>query len=807
MTPSTAGHWSAPAAIAADARWITAPVPGTVAQALAAAGLWSFDNPTPLNGRDYWYHLRIKAFGAKLLRLEGLATIAEVYFNGAPLLRSHSMFETHEATISFSGEDEIHICFRALAPLLDAPQKRARWKPKLIQPPALRGFRTTALGHMPTWCPPVECVGPWREIQLCVADEFHLHDVDARVSVEAADGVLRARVTKATFDALGGYALCCGETRAAFEQDADGAWRCELRLPKVELWWPHTHGAAKTYPIFLDGGGWKIWWTSIGFRTIKVDRGADGKGFGLVVNGEPVFCRGANWTTPDLVALPRARAELEPQLTRLRDAGMNMVRISGNMFYESEDFYRLCDELGLLVWQDFPFANFDYPADEAFVASVTREARQFLRRTQTAPSLSVLCGGTETMQQATMLGLPNGFQSNAIFDDILPGLAAQLRADAVYIPNSPHGGGLPFQPGEGVSHYYGVSAYKRPLDDARLANVRFAAECLCFANVPDYVAVELLTNRAEIRRRDFAPRVDYDAGAEWFFEGVRNHYLRLLYSVDPDTLRRENADRYLDMSRAVSAEVMEQVFAEWRRPGSPTRGGLVWFLRDLWPGAGWGVLDFKGLPKAAYYGLKRAFRPVQAMLIDEGLNGLDAHLINETAAAIDARLTLQCLQDGAAVANSAALEVTLAPRSSRTLHACDLWGAFFDTTYAYRFGPPAHDVTIATLTGSGGETLAQAFHFPLGRGAQRREAGLYAETRRVNGNWVLDISCAALAQSVCIADKAFEPEDNWFHLAPRETRRIGLTPRDKECAALPDGHVRALNATSRAHYGAMQCKR
>jgi beta-mannosidase len=643
-------------------------------------------------------------------------------------------------------------------------------------------------------------------VTLCVADEFHMHDLDARVSIEGAEGVLRARVTKARFDALGGYALSCGEVSAPFLQDADGAWRCELRLPNVELWQAHTHGAPKLYPIFLDGGGWKIWWTSIGFRTIAIDKGADGKGFGLVVNGEPVFCRGPNWTTPDLVALPGARADLEPQLTRMRDAGMNMVRVTGNMFYESEDFFRLCDELGLLVWQDFPFANFDYPADETFTASVKREATQFLRRTPTAPSLAVLCGGTETMQQAAMLGLPQGLQSNAIFDEILPNLARELRPDAVYIPNSPYGGALPFQPGEGVSHYYGVSAYKRPLEDARLANVRFASECLCFANVPDYVAVELLTDRAEILHRDFAARVDYDAGAEWFFEGVRNHYLQLLYGVDPDTLRRDNPALYLDMSRAVSAEVMEHVFAQWRRPGSPTRGGLVWFLRDLAPGAGWGVLDFKGLPKAAWYGLKRAFRPVQALLIDEGLNGLDAHLINETAAAIEARLTLHCLRDGAATAVYAERNVTLPPRSSLTLRATDLWGAFFDTTYAYRFGPPAHDVSIATLTSTDGAQLAQAVHFPLGRGAQKRETGLYAETKRVKGNWVLDISCEALAQSVCIADAAYEPEDNWFHLAPGKTRRIALTLLDKDSAALPDGHVRALNATARAHYGAIQCK-
>ena len=808
MAQSPSGQWALPGAIDSTARWLAAHVPGTVAETLGAHGLWSFDDPAPLNGTDYWYHTQFAGDGTKLLRFEGLATIAEVYLNGVLLLASQSMFETHGVNAALQGDNDLHICFRALQPVLDAPQKRARWRPKLIVPASLRMVRTTALGHMPAWCPPVDCIGPWREITLCEADEFHLHDLDIRTAVEGTDGVLRVRVVKAHTDDLHGYEISCGQAHAALVQGADGAWTCELRLPEAGLWWPHTHGAPKLYPVFLDGGGWRIFVANTGFRTIALDRDADGDGFGLIVNGEPVFCRGANWTPPDLVRLPGTRAALAPQLERMRDAGMNMVRITGNMFYESDDFYALCAEMGLLVWQDFPFANFDYPAgDAAFTASVTREATQFLRRTQFSPALGVLCGGTETQQQAAMLGLPAGAQANTIFDDLLPRLAAALRPDAIYVPNSPSGGALPFQPNAGVSHYYGVSAYKRPLCDARLANVRFAAECLCFANVPDRVAVELHPQKAEILHHDFAPRVAFDAGAEWFFEDVRNHYLQALYDIDPGTLRGEDARLYLDLSRAASAEVMQEVFAEWRRPGSRTRGGLVWFLRDLWPGAGWGVLDFSGAPKAAYYGLKRAFAPVQVLLVDEGLNGLDVHCINETALAVEARLSLHCLQDGATIVMQAERAVTIAPRSSVSWAATELWGAFFDTTYAYRFGPPSHDATVATLARADGTLIAQAFHFPLGRGHARRDAGLHAAVSRSNGTWVLDLRCDALAQSVCIEDAAFEPEDNWFHLAPGAARRIVLQPRDKVGAALPDGHVRAVNARDRSRYGAMQCRR
>ena len=121
-----------------------------------------------------------------------------------------------------------------------------------------------------------------------------------------------------------------------------------------------------------------------------MDHGADGKGFALCVNGTPVFCRGACWTSADLVTLAGSEAQLRHTFTLARDAGMNMLRVGGTMLYESDAFYALADEYGLLIWQDFALANFDYPSDAAFSASIEREATQFLTRTRRFASLAVL---------------------------------------------------------------------------------------------------------------------------------------------------------------------------------------------------------------------------------------------------------------------------------------------------------------------------------------------------------------------------------------------------------------------------------
>ncbi len=311
-----------------------------------------------------------------------------------------------------------------------------------------------------------------------------------------------------------------------------------------------------------------------------------------------------------------------------------MLRVPGTGVYESEEFHDLCDELGMLVWQDFMFANLDYPiADDGFRAAVEREASELLERLAGRPSLAVLCGNSEVEQQAAMLGLDPELGRGELFGELLPAAARAAGADAVYLPSAPCGGELPFRTDRGVANYFGVGAYLRPLDDARLAGVRFASECLAFANVPDERAVEELLGEPPADAAVGGPRwkagVPRDVGSGWDFDDVRDHYLEALFGVDPAELRSVEPHRYLELSRAVSGEVMAEVFGEWRRAGSPCGGGIVLWLRDLVPGAGWGLFDHRGVPKVAYHHLRRALAPVALWTTDEGLGGIVVHVAND----------------------------------------------------------------------------------------------------------------------------------------------------------------------------------
>ncbi len=785
--------------------WLPAKVPGTVAQALRDAGQWSLDAPTPLHGKDFWFRTRFVATGPQTLRFHGLATLAEIWLNGVKLLQTDNMFLAHDVAATCEGNNELVIGFRALEPALKAKKGRARWRPRMIEPGQLRFIRTTLLGHMAGWCPPVHAIGPWRPIErLEDAGTLKVKRADVRSHLDEKAGVLALELQVEVSGKPEAFVEVGGK-REPLSWINGGTLRGDIRIEDVDAWWPHTHGKPALHSLRVLVGEHEVDLGRVGFRALEVDEGPTGKGFALRVNGEKVFCRGACWSTADVVGLPGTREAYEPWLRQMRDAGMNMVRVGGTVTYEADAFFTLCDELGILVWQDFMFANFDYPtADVAFVQSVTQEANQLLDRVQTSPALAVLCGGSEVEQQLSMLGLPKLAWTSPLFEELLPSAVLRARPDVPYVTNSPSGGELPFSADAHITHYYGVGAYLRPLDDARRAEVKFASECLAFANVPEAatVAKVLGAGEAPVHHPKWKARVPRDVSASWDFEDVREHYLERLYGVRPDTLRYEDPDRYLRMSRAVTGEVMEHTFAEWRRARSGTGGALVFLFQDLWPGAGWGVVDSLGVPKAAWHALKRAFRPVQVLLTDEGVNGLAVHVLNETPRALNLKLSVQCLRLGEVPVVQAERELALPARGSVEIQAAAMFDSFFDTTYAYRFGPAAHDVSVAAIVDAGtGERLAEAFHFPVGRGAARVELGLTAQVEARDGGWVLKLRTKRLAQSVHIDDEHFRADDEWFHLAPGIERVVRLTPRPG-AAAVPDGEVHALNGLAPTRFKA-----
>lgn len=757
-----AGCWTSPTAVD-DADWLPAIVPGTVASSLALP----LEHDVKLDGLDWWYRCTFEVSALSRLGFDGLATACEAWLDGAPLFRSVNMHRPVVVERVEAGRHELVLCFRALRSLLDGKRPRPRWKTALVADQDLRFIRTTLLGRVPAWTPPWPPVGPYRRVWV---DDGPVSGVVLRPSWDGERARLGFRASLPEGSALASAALeVAGQSFPLAVRGAEVVG--DVEIPGVEPWFPHTHGAPVLHEVVLvSRGGGDALRTSlgaVGFRAVAFSVSDPV----LRVNGVELFARGSCWSAADARAID---GDPRPLLELLRDAGGNVVRVGGTGVYPSDDFLAACDELGILVWQDFMFANMDYPVgDPAFRAEVQAEAEAQLRRLSRHACIAVYCGGSEVSQQVAMLGMPREAWSSALFDELLPAAVAEHHPGVPYVPNSPCGGDLPFAVGSGVAHYFGVGAYRRPLSDVRASRVPFTSECLAFAHVPedDTAAQAMGGGPAVPHHPRWKAGVPRDANAGWDFEDVRDHYLRDVHGVDPVALRSEDLERYWALSRVVSGEVMHRVFAEWRRAGSPTRGGITWTWSDLRPGAGWGLVDALGRRKPAWWFARRAWAGRAVFLTDEGLDGLDVHVVNEGPGTLRGRLEVTCLRRGRQVVASAEAPVDVEARAVSRLGVSALLGRFVDLTRAYRFGPPAVDAVVVRVLTDDGERVSDDCYFPPGATPPLVEPPVVEASVGDDG---LTLRTSSFLRSVRIESPTHLPSDNYFHLAPGLARCVRL---------------------------------
>ena len=312
--------YSCPAdALAGRVEWLPATVPGTAADALRALGRWSLDGPPRrFDGNDWWYATTFSAPEAEQgsetwLCFDGLATVADVWLNDSPLLASDNMFVSHSIRVDalLQERNSLAIRFRSLDGLLRAKRPRPRWRSPMVENQQLRWFRTTLLGRTPGWSPPAAAVGPWRGVTSEQRRNVRIADVMLTATVQGADeGLLEVACS---IESIGPGAI--SSARLTLNRDAErhvaqlvcdghgSTYRAHLRVPRVALWWPHTHGDQARYhasleiglkqsssPISVDLG-------PVGFRSVALR--TESGDFEFTINGIAVFCRGACWTPLD----------------------------------------------------------------------------------------------------------------------------------------------------------------------------------------------------------------------------------------------------------------------------------------------------------------------------------------------------------------------------------------------------------------------------------------------------------------------------------------------------------------------------
>lgn len=791
-----------PKNLPSDAEWLRARVPGTAAGALADSGVtdWATHDVDAL---DWWFVTTValtpdgSGTGTPLrLELDGLATLATVWVDGLEVARSRSMFAPVIAEIhAASAQVSIAIRFESVAGRLAKRMPRGRWRSSMIAQQGLRHIRTTLLGRAPVYGTLPQVVGPWRPIRLLVDPK--LTDVVCRTAVVGTSGV--ATVTARSSGPGQSVVVELGSIRREFISNGT-AFEATIEVADAPRWWPHTHGEPFLHPLRVFADGDLVHESAVGFRTIEVDRTAGG--FDLSINGVDVFCRGVCWTPLDPVRLTSDSDALYASLQRIRDAGMNMVRVVGTLVYEQTEFWSHCAQLGILVWQDVMLATTDPPEDAEFTADLDAELAALFGSLSGNPALTVVSGGSETLQQPTMLGLPAAQQSITALERTVPEALTRFLPGTPYVLSSPssENGDVHTHSSTGVAHYFGVGGYLRPLFDVRSARVRFAAECLAFSIPPERRAVERFFGSANPAGHapDWKAAVPRDRGASWDFEDVRDHYVRQLFGVDPHMVRRSDPERYLDLGRAAVSELIGACLVHWRRTASSCAGALVLMARDFEPGAGWGLLDVDGMPKAPWFAAARASAPVAIVIEDDGLDGLTLEVVNDSPVVIDGELRVVVHTETGPSSAASSSAVSVDPHSSLVRSLDSLMGGFQDFNHAHGFGVRTYDAVVAELVDSDGRRCA-SITFVIGGAArpQQFDIGLRAEVvESASGGWEIEISTAATAQYVCVEFDDGEPSDSWFHLAAGQIRRIAV--QNAATDRVPSGRIRALNSAKGA---------
>lgn len=733
VVPSPPGQVTDPsgrASLPAQDR-LAATVPGTSAAAVRAAGRGP--EPTTHDDLDWWWTTDVEAPpGRYQVQLDGVATHWQLWCDDTLLADGRSMFRPAQVDVQLTGRHRLTLACRSLAAAATPSRPRAPWRSLLVTDPAWRWHRTTPLGRIP-WAGTAPVVGPWLPVRLvpvpagsltCVATSWSAVgpvDTDApgggsvrgrgrvrgtgrsrgtgtvRVSGVADAGALRVEVVLApTGDDFVGLRL----------DHPGGEFDVEVSVPDARRWWPRPYGEPEHYRLRVSLDERLLGERLVGFRSVEADR--SDAGFALAVNGLPVRARGACWVPPDPFD-PGSEVGVEDELARLAGLGATVVRITGTTTPQPPAFHDGCVRLGLMLWHDLMLHTLPPPEDDGWRADFRGEVDDLLRSLQGMPHLAVVCGGSETEQQPTLWGLAPERARTSALDLDAPRVVAEAAPGAVWVSSSPSEGWRPTAIAEGISHYFGVGGYRRPLSDARTAGVRFAAECLALGAPPTRATVREHWGDAAPTPGDPAWReaLMADPGADWTFEDVSAHYARELFGIDVEALRAADPDRALDVLRAASAYVMERTLTEWRRPASSCRGAVVLSARDLAPASGWGLLDSAGRPKATWHLVRPVWAPRAVLLTDEGLDGYAVHLVNDTPAAWSGRLEVVANDRRGVASARGEVAATVPPHGATTLWAEQLVRGFRDLAGAWRFGPPGFGTVRASLRDDDGiETTA-----------------------------------------------------------------------------------------------------
>jgi len=801
------------------AEWRNATVPGLVHTDLLAHKLipdpFYRDNEKKVQwvSDSEWEYRRTITADQNLLKhkhidlvFEGLNTVADVSLNGRLILHADNMFRGWRTDIRSylkPGTNTLSIIFHAIKPELARldkahPEERDTSLLAKMFGGTKTYVRKAAYEGGWDWGPNMITCGIWRPVYLQAWEDERILDLGIRqsdVTTRAAHLNADVRVlSTANTDAVLKIAYTQSGAGKSFTYPVtlhagvnDLSYPIDIAGPK--LWYPNGYGKQDMYQfkVTLTAAGHTADEVSTrsGLRSVVLNKERDslGRKFEFIVNGIPVFAKGANIIPFDHFPTRVTTERYHHFLKTATDAHMNMMRLWGGGYYETQEFYDLCDELGIMIWQDFMFANATPPA--FLKESVVKEVDYQVRRLRNHPCVAIWCGNNEIFVPGAPVDpklIPDAFKalfarmSSAVtpartyfnyyetFRNVIPVITNRLMPEISYAPSSPNSDfdeQIPeFRSGD--THNYSVWWNNKNIEEQADYNDRFVSET-GIQGFPDMATIDAFTEPAD--RSATSPIMNaHQKNALINGNTVIGKIIKTEYK-DPADFGTFN---YL--SQLVQGESLK-IYAEAMRRRRPfSMGFLYWQLNDSWPVISWATMDYYGRPKAGMYKAKHFFEPVLVSPHEED-GKINIYVISDRTTGEDASLDVRLLDFRGKVLWSKKVDHKVKALSSEialSISKDELAGTNYD--------PEKTFVSTKLVSEKGALLSSNALYFKRPKDLKYTKATVQTDLSKQGDHYVLKLSSSALAPQVEISfdDKEVSLSDNYIDVLPNEPASVSI---------------------------------